>query len=198
MSAHKRSAVVPDALEGERLEVEVGPEQRERGRALVGLAALDAHAASTSTTPDVASTDTMPDRPVRSRSTPPCTGTVPPTTLDRPAAGVTGMRASWQRRNTAATWSTEVGRARAPATWPTWPWVAQIMASGHQSRLASARAAGSRLTSGQASASRARKSSSRSTIGAVSRPVADPASPARAMGGVAEPGAGTSVIGGAP
>ncbi len=56
---------------------------------------------ATSSTSDVVSTSTMPVRPHRSSTTPPCTGTEAPHTPLRPAAAVTGTRASLQTASTA-------------------------------------------------------------------------------------------------
>ena len=53
-----------------------------------------------------------------------------------------------------STYNTVVGRATAPASPPTSPASAHVMASGHQSRLASASSAGSVLTDAQALRSR--------------------------------------------
>ena len=93
--------------------------------------------ASTSTTPDVASTATMPASPVRSSTTPPNTGTDAPHTPLRPPAAVSGTRASAQ---TAHDGGDLVGRTSggttAAARAGTSPASAQCMASGHQSRLA--------------------------------------------------------------
>ncbi len=50
-----------------------------------------------------------------SSSTPPWTGTLAPHTPLRPAAAVTGTRASLQIWSTAATWAGDVGRAIAAA-----------------------------------------------------------------------------------
>ncbi|MDD9370882.1 MAG: hypothetical protein PV358_12265 [Acidimicrobiales bacterium] len=66
--------------------------------------------------------------------------------------------------------------------------VAHAIASGHQSRLASASAAGSTVTSAQASRRRASRSSPTSTRGPVSRAVAAAAPPASGMGGVGAAG----------
>ena len=84
----------------------------------------------------------MPAIAVRSSTTPPCTGTLAPHTPLRPPAAVTGTRASLQTDEHGGHLA-GVGRAadaRRPAP-GTWPSSAQIIASGHQSRLASARSA---------------------------------------------------------
>ena len=78
-----------------------------------------------------------------SRATPPCTGIDPPQTPLRPAAGVTGTTASLQAARTSATCATEVGRTTTAGRCGTAPSAAQPMASGHQSRPASARASSS-------------------------------------------------------
>jgi hypothetical protein len=144
--------------------------------------------AATSRTSDGSSTLTIPDRPVRSRTTPPWTGTDAPHTPLRPAAAVTGTRASWHSARTAATSSADDGRATAAASPATWPSVAQAMAPGHQSRLASATMAASTDTSVQALARRSTRSSGTSTRVAPRWDVAAAAPPARAMGGVGAPG----------
>ena len=82
---------------------------------------------------------TMPDRPQRSSTTPPCTGTAPPTTLLRPPRGGdrdAGLVAAREHAGDLAR-STWGGRPRTAGRRPG-PSVAQTMASGHQSRLASA------------------------------------------------------------
>ena len=56
-----------------------------------------------------------------------------------PRPAVTGTRAWWQRASTAATWAVSVGRATTAGRAGTWPAAAHPMASGHQSRPASAR-----------------------------------------------------------
>jgi len=119
--------------------------------------------------------------------------------LDRLAAlGFVERRALPNDRRSYALYLTDEGRAMAPATWPTLPSVAHTMASGHQSRLASARSPGSSRTSAQASSRRARKASSNKTTGAESLPVADAAPPAISMGGVGDPEFGAGLIGIAP
>ena len=140
------------------------------------------------------STSTIPAIAVRSRTTPPWSGTEAPHTPLRPPAAVTGTRASWHSASTDATWSASAGRATAAARLATCPVVAHAMASGHQSRLASATAAASTVTSGQTSRRRASRASSTSTRSASSRAVAAAAPPAIGMGGVGapEPGAGGS------
>ena len=64
----------------------------------------------------------------------------PPQTPLRPAAAVTGTAASLQAASTAETSSVEPGRTTTAGRCGTAPSAAQPMASGHQSRPASARA----------------------------------------------------------
>ena len=80
----------------------------------------------------------MPCIAVRSSTTPPNTGTEAPRDSASPAAGVTGTPLVEQAANTAATCSAVVGRHTAPARRATAPASDQCIASGHQSRLASA------------------------------------------------------------
>ncbi len=94
--------------------------------------------ARTSTNNEVVSTPTIPVRPVRSRRTPPKTGTLAPHTPLRPAAAVTGTRAALQSRSTACTCSVSAGFTTTDACTATCASSAQIMARGHQSRLAAA------------------------------------------------------------
>ena len=89
------------------------------------------------------STPTMPSSAVRSSSTPPNTGTLAPHTPLRPAAAVTGTRASLHSRSTARDLVGGVRAARPPTPAPRpASSSAQIIASGHQSRLASPISAG--------------------------------------------------------
>ena len=111
----------------------------------------------------VASTSPMPASPHRSRATPPNSGTEAPHTPLRPPAGVTGTRAPSHRASTAATWAVSVGRATTAGRAGTSPAAAQPMASGHQSRPASARSASSTRHAAQASARRWTRSSSTAT-----------------------------------
>ena len=94
--------------------------------------------ASTSTTPEISSTDSTPASAVVSSTTPPKTGIAAPHTPLRPPATVSGTRAMLQARATAATCSVVDGRTTASAIWGTSPAIDQWSASGHQSRLASA------------------------------------------------------------
>jgi hypothetical protein len=87
---------------------------------------------------------------------------------------VTGTRASWQIRSTAATSPVVRGEQTAAAIWGTSPARAQCMASGHQSRLASARSTAVTPV-GQAAASWANTLSSGSNL-AVDRCAAVPVS----------------------
>jgi hypothetical protein len=146
--------------------------------------------ASTSTVSDGLSTERMPVRPQRSRTTPPCSGTDEPTTPLRPPAAVTGIRASLQMARTAPTWAGVSGRTTAPATAATWLSAAQVMARGHQSRLASARSRASVVTDGPAPRSRSITSSGTSTALAARWPVTADGSPARVIGAVGAPGPG--------
>ena len=110
--------------------------------------------ARTSAVSDVSSTPTSPSRDVRSRATPPKTGMEPPHTPLRPAMGVTGTMASLQAANTAETCAVVVGRTTTAGRWGTAPSAAQPMASGHQSRPASARLTSSVSTTAPLSAMR--------------------------------------------
>ena len=108
----------------------------------------------------MASTSTMPERFVRSRRTPPKTGTLAPHTPLRPAAAVTGTDASLHARRISPTWPTASGRTTTLARAATRSSSAQIIASGHQSRLASFTTASARMTLGAGAleaASRARR-----------------------------------------
>ena len=129
------------------------------------------------------STAVTPTMAVRSRRTPPARGTLAPHTPLRPPAAVTGMERVWQTRRTAATSPASAGRHTTSASPPTWPASAQCMASGHQSRLASARRAGSVTVSGQAERSAATATSS---MGGPSfqRPSTAAGAPEKPMGGV--------------
>ena len=98
-----------------------------------------------------------PSSAVMSRATPPCTGIDPPQTPLRPAAAVTGTTASLQAASTAATCAVEVGRTTAAGRCGTAPSAAQPMASGHQSRPASARASSSVRTVAPLAAMRSRR-----------------------------------------
>ena len=104
-----------------------------------------------------------------SSTTPPKTGIDAPHTPLRPPAAVTGTPASWQSAAMPATSDAEAGRATAAARAGTWPAVAQIMARGHQSRLASAVSPGSTLTTAHTSERRSRKAPSSATGSAGSR-----------------------------
>src|SRR5580693_1633313 len=95
--------------------------------------------ARTSAVSDVSSTARSPSSEVRSRATPPKTGMEPPHTPLRPAIGVTGTMASLQAASTAETWAVVEGRTTTAGRWGTAPSAAHPMASGHQSRPASAR-----------------------------------------------------------
>ena len=108
----------------------------------------------------------MPASAHRSSTAPPCNGTLAPQTPLRPAAAVTGTRASLHTASTPDTSSTSRGRATTAASPGASPSRAQLMASGHQSRPASARDAGSVVTSSQTPRSRASSFSSTSTNGA--------------------------------
>src|SRR5438874_7182127 len=129
----------------------------------------------------------MPASAHTSSTTPPCNGTLAPQTPLRPAAGVTGTRASSHTASTPATSSTSRGRTTTAASPGTSPSSAQPMANGHQSRPASARADGSVVTSSQTPRSRANSLSSVSTNRAPMwlRTVAGPA--VKAIGGVGAP-----------
>jgi hypothetical protein len=146
--------------------------------------------ARTSSTFDVGSTSTMPLSAVRSQTMPPWTGTLPPSTPLRPAAAVTGMRAALATARTAATSALVAGWHTTSARAATSPPVAQHMARGHQSRLDSARVAGSVVTVVQALRKRSTTSSGTSTRAAPRCPRAAAAPPSMAMGGVGAPGAG--------
>ncbi len=129
----------------------------------------------------------MPESAQRSSTTPPCSGTLAPHTPLRPAAAVTGTPASSHTRSTSATSPADPGRATALARAATCPSSAQIIASGHQSRLASATAPASTVTSVHAERSRASSASSTGTV-AVARWVRTSAGSApNAIGGVGCP-----------
>ena len=122
---------------------------------------------STSTTSDVSSTPTDAGEPERSSTTPPYSGIEPPHTPLRPAGGGDGHAGLVaDARAPPATSSTVVGRGdrrgRAAATWPS---SAHVMASGHQSRLASPIASPSVVTVAHTSREPARASAS-STVDA--------------------------------
>ncbi len=105
----------------------------------------------------------MPVTPVRSSSTPPNTGTLAPHTPLRPAAAVTGMRASSQSRITACTCVTSCGLTTTDARTATCASSAQIIASGHQSRLAADTSVAVSITSAPVARRRSRVASSTST-----------------------------------
>ena len=94
-------------------------------------------AAHTSRSSDCSSTSTMPSTTVRSSTTPPCTGTLAPHTPLRPAATVTGTRASLQIASISATCAVSWGVATNAASGCSVPSACHTIASGHQSRLAS-------------------------------------------------------------
>ena len=119
--------------------------------------------ARTSTSSEFWSTATMPLSAVTSRSTPPKTGTLAPHTPLRPAAAVTGIRASLQSRSTAWTCAVSCGCTTTDACTATCASSAQIIASGHQSRLAAATAALSSISSAPVARRRLRVASSTST-----------------------------------
>ena len=100
-------------------------------------------------------------KPVRSSETPPLSGTAPPQTPLRPAAGVTGTAASAQAARTAATSSVDCGRTTTAGIPPTRSSSAQPTPSGHQSRPCAVRSASSVESAAPVERSRSRKASSR-------------------------------------
>ena len=89
---------------------------------------------STSTIPEISSTETIPCIAVTSRTIPPYSGTAEPHTPLRPPATVSGKSCLLHTATNAATCSVVFGVHTAPGLRGVLPCSAQCMASGHQSR----------------------------------------------------------------
>src|SRR5262249_45258432 len=127
------------------------------------------------------------------RPAPPRRAARAPRTPPRPAAALTGTRPSPHTRSPAATSPTAAGRATAAARAATFASRAQIIASGHQSRLASAIVMSSTVTSPHAERSRPSTASSIATAGAARCPRTASGGPPNAIGAVGCPVAPTEL-----